>query len=141
MTRRVFPLLLRFILATVFLIAGGGKLSDSLAFAQAIAAFQILPSAMIPAAALALPFLEILIGGLLLTGWYRRGAALSAVILLGIYTLALVAALARNLPLECDCFGTATPLPWALARDIFLLSCAVAFYGREIRNSSRPAGT
>ena len=125
-------LALRIVLGGALLLAGLLKVSDPAALAAAIATFQILPAALISVTALSLPFLEILLGGMLLAGWCPRCAAFSAMILLGIYTGSLTAGLARNLPLECDCFGASTSVPLALLRDGLLLAIAVVLYGWEI---------
>ena len=133
---RAWPrLLLRLILGGAFLLAGLMKVSDPAHFAQAIAAFQILPASLVPATALSLPFLEIAIGALLLAGRPLRCAAFSAMILAGIYTAALAWGLARHRVLECDCFGTSTSAPHALLRDVLLLAAAVALYILEFNRA------
>jgi uncharacterized membrane protein YphA (DoxX/SURF4 family) len=126
---RMAFLALRFLLGIVLIVAGTGKIPDPAAFATAIDHFQILPTVFIPAAALALPFLEIALGGMLITGWRLRCAAFSTVILFGIYTAAVSAAVARHLQLECDCFGPAISAPYALLRDVALLATASVLYG------------
>lgn len=121
-------LTLRFVWGAVLIFAGAGKLPDPAAFATAIDHFEILPASLVPFAALGLPFFEIMLGGLLITGWHLRCAAFSSVVLFGIYTAALAVALARHLQLECDCFGPAISAPHALLRDTLLLLGAGVLY-------------
>jgi uncharacterized membrane protein YphA (DoxX/SURF4 family) len=129
MISRIGMLVLRFVLGGVLLVAGVGKIPDPGAFAASINNFAILPAWLVPAAALMLPFLEIALGTMLVTGWRLRCAAFSSVVLFGMYTAALGLALARHLPLECDCFGTPESAAWALLRDGVLLGGAVVLYG------------
>ena len=45
----------------------------------------------------------------------------------------LASALARGLPLECDCFGSSIRAPLALLRDAALLAAAIFLYLAEFR--------
>ena len=124
-------LVLRLGLGAAVLVAGGAKLPDPATFAAAIESFQIVPGALVASTALALPFFEILLGIMLLTGWQRRCAAFSATLLFGLYLTALALGLARDLPLECDCFGSSVPAWLALLRDMVLLTGGAAVYCSE----------
>lgn len=128
----ILRLVLRLILGGALLVAGLLKLPDPSAFAAAISTFQLLPGSLIPLTALSLPLVEIAVGGMLLAGWRLRCGAFSAMILFGLYTIALTQGLARHLPLECDCYGTSMSAPLALLRDALLLTGAVLLYRGEL---------
>ena len=83
---------------------------------------------LVPFAAVALPFFEIILGVLLVTGWRLRCAAFSTLVLLGVYTAALGLRDGATSFVECDCFGTAISAPYALLRDVLLLLGAGFLY-------------
>lgn len=96
----------RWVLAAVFLFAGIIKVQEPQAFADSIAAYQILPLSLINIAALSLPVLEILVGVMLLSGYEAGLAALMGLLLMGAFAVAMGLALARGLVIECGCFGS-----------------------------------
>jgi putative oxidoreductase len=131
---------LRIALGLVFIVAGFIKAQDFQAFADSIASFDVLPNALINLIALSLPPFEILIGAMLVLGVQARGAAFSAMVLLAIFIVMLCQGLARDLKLDCGCFGSETPSTWktgnGFARDVLLLVLASWVYLRL----SRPKG-
>lgn len=96
-------------LAAVFIYAGVEKMGDSLQFADTIAAFGILPVALISLLALSLPPFEIACGLLLLWPPTRRVGALAIALISVVFFSALLSALARGLTLDCGCFGIGAP--------------------------------
>jgi putative oxidoreductase len=129
---RMGQIALRLLVGVALLVAGLDKISDPATFASAIATFQILPAKLIPLTALSLPYFEIILAALLLTGWCARSAAFSATLLFAIYSIALAQGMARHLPIECDCFGTSANSAWSLTRDLVLLSLTAFLYASEI---------
>jgi putative oxidoreductase len=134
MTRLDQPALSRFVkicrvfvriaLGTLFVFAGAAKAYDPGAFAIEIQRYQLVPWVPGAIAALYLPWLEMLVGALLLLKRLERGALLLIACLLVVFTLALVSAMFRGLNIDCGCFGkafveTGTILP--LIRNILLL--------------------
>ncbi|MFA6961376.1 MAG: MauE/DoxX family redox-associated membrane protein [Opitutaceae bacterium] len=116
------------VLAGVLGFAGALKLRDPAAFATDIENFQLLPAGPSALFAVYLPWLELLVAaGLLLPRW-RSSAALLATALFAVFTVAVAAAMARGLDITCGCFGhaAATPLRWALLRDLVLLVAALS---------------
>jgi uncharacterized membrane protein YphA (DoxX/SURF4 family) len=109
------------------------KIQDPSELAITVASFRILPNLLISPLALALPPFEIICGALLIVGVWRRPAALGITLLLVIFLIAIAAALARGLTIDCGCFGTGTPSRakmWLdLGRDILLLVGALITYG------------
>jgi uncharacterized membrane protein YphA (DoxX/SURF4 family) len=101
-----------FLLMTCRLVAGGAlvlagliKIANPSALMLSMKGYQILPETLIPFAAYGLPWAELTLGLLLLYGAWSREAALLATALYVTFTLAVVSVLARNLSLDCGCFG------------------------------------
>jgi uncharacterized membrane protein YphA (DoxX/SURF4 family) len=112
---------IRLILGAVFVLASVDKILHPAAFAKAIYNYQILPDALINLTAIILPWLELLLGILLIWGLWLPGAALLANLLLLVFFGALLFNLARGLDVHCGCFSTSTEgtpaTTWYLIRD------------------------
>jgi len=138
-------LAIRIAIGAAFVYAGIIKLQDPSEFAINIASFQILPNFLISPMALALPPFEIICGALLIAGVWRRAAALGIVVLLTVFLIAIAAALARGLTIDCGCFGTGTPSRakmWLdLGRDALLLGGALIAYGYSGHPPARTSRT
>ena len=122
-------------LAAVFIYAGVEKIGDSLQFADTIAAFGILPVALISLLALSLPPFEIACGLLLLWPPTRRSGR-SRLRSSLIFFSALLSALARGLTLDCGCFGIGAPSRprmWVeLGLNVVLAGGSLLIYLRSI---------
>jgi uncharacterized membrane protein YphA (DoxX/SURF4 family) len=118
-------LVLRLVLGAIFIVAGASKIGHGAEFAAQIAGFRILPQPVIAPMALALPFLEVLLGGYLVLGLFTRTAGWIAVLLLALFDAAIASAVIRGMTVSCGCFGPndKTVTTWAeVARDaIFVL--------------------
>ena len=99
-------LLCRLIVGCIFLYASLDKIAHPAGFAQAVHNYRLTPLFLLHPFALALPWLEAVVGAALILGIFRRGAALLAVLLTVMFTVAVGAALARNLDISCGCFHT-----------------------------------
>ena len=125
-------LIVRLGLAVVFICAGVLKMQSPQAFADSINDYDLIPRPLINPVALSLPLLEVIVGTMLLLGRQKRGAVFSAILLLGVFTVALVQAAARGLEIDCGCFGTSPEGAWNtwtfVLRDFFLLSIATVIY-------------
>ncbi len=121
-------------LAAVFLYASIDKLQDPLQFADSIAAFAILPAALITPFALGLPPFEVACGLLLLWPRSRRLGALAVALISVLFFAALASALLRGLTLDCGCFGAGAPSRtrmWQeLGLDVLLFVGALFIYLR-----------
>jgi len=82
------------------------KLGDLPAFAQQVHHFRILPAFAENLIAMTLPWVELMAALSLLLGIRARAGAIVTASLLAIFTLAVIAAVARGLDFECGCFGT-----------------------------------
>jgi putative oxidoreductase len=119
--------LVRVALGGLFVFAGVLKAYDPGAFAIEIQRYNLIP--WIPGAMLAvyLPWLEILVGALLIVKRFDRGALFLMTCLLFVFTFALASAAFRGLGIDCGCFGKAfasTGTIFPLVRNILLLVCA-----------------
>jgi putative oxidoreductase len=122
-------LALRLALAAVFAYAGFIKIADPTAFAVEIDHYQLMPW-LAPYLAAGLPALELTLAAalLVLPSAWRRAAALACFALMLAFTFAAASALARNLDIDCGCFGEGSgPITWVtMVRDVGLLAlCAV----------------
>lgn len=116
----------RLLLGGILLYAGFTKLNDGWRFAEAIANYRILPAQANQFLALTLPWLEVVLGLLLVLGlWLRAAAGLASLLFLG-FSVAVIAALVRQLDISCGCFGTGGAARMGiqtLVLDLFCLVC------------------
>ena len=121
-------LVVRLVLGAIFVVAGASKIGHGAEFAAQIAGFRILPQPVIAPMALALPFLEVLLGGYLILGLFTRAAAWIAALLLALFDGAIASAVVRGMTVSCGCFGPndKTVTTWAeVARDAIFVLLAV----------------
>src|SRR5256885_17143975 len=102
-------LCLRLAGAAVWLVAGATKLADLEAFHAQVAAYRLLPGALLGLISYGLPLLELGLGLYLALGLFTRGAAVAASLLALLLVAAQAQAWARGLALDCGCFGAAPP--------------------------------
>ena len=123
---RVF---VRIALGALFIFAGAAKAYDPGAFAIEIQRYNLIPWISAALVAVYLPWLEIMVGALLILKWLERGALLLIACLLVVFTFALASAIFRGLSIDCGCFGKAfsdTGTIYPLVRNVLLLAL-VAF--------------
>ncbi len=133
-------------IGVLFILAGADKLRDPLQFADSIAAFALLPTALVTLLAIGLPPFEIACGLLMLALRTRRIAALGLAMLSVVFFAALASALLRGLTLDCGCFGVGAPSRprmWLESGlNIVLFAGALMVYVRSapgLRRDPRPA--
>ncbi|HUU37843.1 MAG TPA: MauE/DoxX family redox-associated membrane protein [Candidatus Desulfaltia sp.] len=99
-------LVFRLVVGGVFIWAGVLKVVDPLGFAQSIMNYQTFPRALAFIIALVLPWVEVIAGGLLIVGLFKRSSAvLISLMLIGFIGLVALA-LARGIDTSCGCFGS-----------------------------------
>ena len=125
--RRVLVLVLRLALGGVWLYAAYVKLKQPwLLFAMSIDSYHLLPEWGVLTVARTLPWIELAMGVLLITGFLLRYASLLSAITLAVFFGAMVSAYSRGLAIDCGCFGPGDALSgWTLLRDGSLLSAAI----------------
>jgi hypothetical protein len=123
----VLALAARLVVGALLVVAGALKLRAPVAFATEIANYQLFP-AVAPYLGAILPLVELTIGFALVFAprpW-RRSAALGALALFGMFTVAVASAYFRRINIDCGCFGTGggpiTAL--TLARNAALITAA-----------------
>lgn len=125
--RVTVTLVLRVVLGLLFVYAGIAKLTDVRSFAADVANYRLLPAAAVGPFAAAVPGVEIACGVGLLRARTARAAALLASGLLGAFTVAAVQALARDINIDCGCFGSvrAPVTVLTIGRDLGLVVAAL----------------
>lgn len=143
---RALVVVLRLVVAAIFLSAAIPKIGDPVSFATDIDNYRFVPDALIGPMAVGLPLLEALVGVALVTGVHARGAALIASGMLIAFAIGMVQAIARGIDLDCGCFGhvVETRVSWlTVTRNVALtLACALVVLGPDLPlwPLRRPAG-
>lgn len=142
---RMAAVALRIVLAGVFLYAGLIKAYHPFDFVGDLRGFRLFPEASILPIASYLPFVEIVVGGALLSGVFNSGALLLSGGLLFVFGGLIVSAIIRKLDISCGCFGhggAASSLPMSLLHDVILLSvwaCLALLWTRNGRDTRSKA--
>jgi uncharacterized membrane protein YphA (DoxX/SURF4 family) len=120
----VVGLLLRLFLGGVLLYAGIAKVGRPLTAERAVQAYEIFPMDLAGWIGIALPFVEIVLGVLLVLGLFTRPAAIISTVLMLAFIVGIAQAWARGLTIDCGCFGGGgqvgadeTAYPQEIARD------------------------
>ncbi|HWR97614.1 MAG TPA: MauE/DoxX family redox-associated membrane protein [Candidatus Methanoperedens sp.] len=129
-------LLLRAALGGIFLLSGLAKIADPVAFLFSLRQFRLLPGPLEAWLALVLPWLEFLLGLLLISGLLYRTAALMIAALNVFFACAILTVVARGIEIDCGCFGLlarALPLPdqadlTAVLRNLVFAGCGVLLF-------------
>ncbi len=137
-SRRRLLLLTRLVLGAVFIAASVDKIAHPAEFAKIIHNYRILPDAMVNGAAILLPWIEAVLGVLLVSGRWLPGAAVLANVLLLVFLSSLLFDFARGLNVHCGCFTTRaaeTPpeMTWTIARDCLFLALGVCLLVQVFR--------
>ncbi|MFL6081541.1 MAG: MauE/DoxX family redox-associated membrane protein, partial [Ornithinibacter sp.] len=109
----------------VLIWAGATKVGHPLTAQRAVQAYEIFPTGLANTIGLALPFLEIILGVLLVLGLFTRPVAIVSTLLMVAFIIGIAQAWARGLTIDCGCFGgggeigaTDTKYPQEIARDV-----------------------
>jgi uncharacterized membrane protein YphA (DoxX/SURF4 family) len=148
MAGKIITLLLRIIVAGVFLYAGVMKIWDfrhgqsaTPDFTVAIQHFEILPNPDLAVLlAVYLPWLEVTAALTLFVKRLALGAATAITGMTVVFLGAILSAQARGLDISCGCFGkeaVATNYPSLIIRDVLLLAAALALVVWEARRERR----
>ena len=130
---------LRILLAAVFLYAAYTKLRQPwLLFAMSIDSYQILPEWAVLALGRTLPWLELLVGLLLLTGFALGYVAAGATALLAAFFAMMLRAFVKGMGIDCGCFGLGEAISaTTLLRDGLLLAGSLGLTLLSLRSSRR----
>jgi uncharacterized membrane protein YphA (DoxX/SURF4 family) len=127
---RYSMLVIRFILAAIFLTSSFGKLVDIERYSvDAVYNFGILPMVLARPFGLVMPFIELLCGFGLLLGVLTRLSALGTALMSVAFFFAKAFVLAQGRKIECGCFGavidTLASVTIFMDVPLFVLSLAV----------------
>jgi uncharacterized membrane protein YphA (DoxX/SURF4 family) len=116
---RAVALVLRIALGAILVYSAWSKLKDSWAlFAMAVDSYQVLPLWGVRLVARTLPWVELLIGVLLIVGRWMRVATVACSILLLVFFGLMVRAHLKGMEINCGCFGPGEAISWrTLLRD------------------------
>ncbi|MDJ0762444.1 MAG: MauE/DoxX family redox-associated membrane protein [Myxococcota bacterium] len=96
----------RLLLAITFIWACIYKIAYPYDFALQVATYQILPLSLVNLQAIILPWAELVVGVVLVVGWWTRGAALVTCGMNVMFITAIALALSADLQLQCGCFSS-----------------------------------
>lgn len=121
----VVGLVARLFLGIVLIVAGATKIGHPLTSQRAVQAYEILPDGLANPVGLALPFVEVVLGVLLVLGLFTRVVAAVSALLMLAFIIGIAQAWARGLTIDCGCFGGGgqigvndTKYPQEIARDV-----------------------
>jgi uncharacterized membrane protein YphA (DoxX/SURF4 family) len=98
-------LIARLVLGGVLLLAGVLKIGNLQKSAMAVRAYELLPVSLANFLGYALPWVEIGVGLLLITGAAVRISGLIGAVTMLAFIIAISQAWARGLSIDCGCFG------------------------------------
>jgi uncharacterized membrane protein YphA (DoxX/SURF4 family) len=149
-------LVLRLLLGAFFVYASLDKIASPAAFARIVYQWQVSGPLASNLVAVTLPWIELISGGLLIAGVWRREAALVIALLLVVFLAAAGSVLARGIDvLNCGCTSlaktetpSAFPPPWTkgvgwflVTRNLVMLGAALLLAGSEPRREVAPSGS
>ncbi len=132
----------RLILGGVLLVAGALKIPALGQSVLAVRGYDIFPYEISVAIGYMMPFLEVIVGLLLVSGLLTRWAGIAGALFMVAFTIAIAQAWARGIAIDCGCFGgggevaweeARAKYPWEIARDVglFLLGAWLAWRPRS----------
>lgn len=118
----------RIVLGGIFVYAAYTKLRQPwMLFAMSLDSYHMMPSWAIEPVAHLMPWVEMVLGLLLLTGWMLPWVAAGASALLVVFIGAMISAQSRGLAIDCGCFGIGERLgPKTYLRDGLFIGLALA---------------
>ena len=127
LTHKAFILVLRIFLGVMFLYSSLHKIQHPDQFAIAVRAYELMPRELSQLFALFIAWSEAVAGVMLILGVMTQRAAGTILILLVMFTVAILSTMVRGMAIDCGCFSneggsqTNTPL---IIRNLFLIAAA-----------------
>jgi uncharacterized membrane protein YphA (DoxX/SURF4 family) len=136
----LLALIVRLVLAWVFISAGLPKIQDPVVFGAAIDGYRVVSGSLTLWIAVVLPWLELFIGVGLLTPWLRRASACLMTLLLAVFLALHASAWIRGLDISCGCFGESAESPdyhWLILRNLAFLAASVFILCKSLGNKKK----
>jgi uncharacterized membrane protein YphA (DoxX/SURF4 family) len=140
---RIAEIVIRIVLGAIFVYAAYIKLKDPWAlFAMNIESYKVLPLWGVQLVARGLPWLEMVIGLLLIAGIFRQIATVITSLLLLLFFSLMVRAFVTGQEINCGCFGPGEAISWkTLLRDGSMLAGALFITAMSFMSRGRAAST
>jgi uncharacterized membrane protein YphA (DoxX/SURF4 family) len=138
---RILLVVLRVALGAIFVYAAWVKLRDPWQlFAMSIDSYRILPLGAVELAAHVIPWAELAVGLMLISGlWLRISGSIVSLVLLTFFVL-MLRAYAKGMAIDCGCFGPGEIISWkTLLRDGTLVAAALLVTTMAFLNRSKIA--
>jgi len=138
---KIALLVLRVALGGIFIYAGYVKLQDPWQlFAAGVASYDVLPMWAVEIVAKTLPWFEIAVGVVMISGYFFRTASTIICGLLAVFFTLIVRAYLQGKEINCGCFGGNEPIsPLTMLRDGSMLAGAIFLCVMAYRNRRTPA--
>jgi uncharacterized membrane protein YphA (DoxX/SURF4 family) len=138
---KIVQIVLRVALGVIFIYAGWVKLQDPWQlFAAGVASYELLPMWAVEFVARTLPWFEIALGVVLISGFFMRISSTIVSALLAVFFTLIVRAYIQGKAINCGCFGGNEPIsPLTMLRDGSMLAGAILLCVIAYRNRRTPA--
>ena len=130
---------LEVVLGGLFFYAGLQKVLHPYEFAEAVLAYQLLPSSLVGVAVAGLPWVEVATGLCLVAGLKPRSCLLLLTALVAGFLVVILITMARGLKIDCGCglfFQRQVGLA-AVLEDLVLVAWAAGLYWWELVRSEK----
>jgi putative oxidoreductase len=123
-------LIVRLVIGFLFIFAGLGKAADPALFAKEIMNYSIMQVSIVNIMALTMPWIELVVGILLIAGVRIKANALITGGLMLVFIVAVFSAMLRGLNINCGCFtGKIVLVGWPkiLENTMMFIGCLYIF--------------
>lgn len=142
LTHRYLALAFRIYIGIIFIYASMYKIVYTAEFAETIAGYQIVPYWVVNIMAIVLPWIELISGIMLIAGIRTRSAALTIVVLIFLFSFAILINLIKGSAISCGCFHHSLNEVmswWTFLRDLIWggMTLQVFFFDRVFQFEKR----